>query len=299
MKYLILILMVATFYSCGSNEVKNKPANEFSEIEDKDFAKLKPQILNKSTDAFFERVGNYDSTSSESVSRVPDSLLDDLTESDDKLNEIISRCHKKDFARAFKMIDHHRASYLKHPGFWNAVGSCYLLSGLKRKALLFYNKSREIDSKYAPPYNNLGVLYLRDGKSQKAFTAFKKAGSINPFSLTPQFNLAMLYLRYGFVAKAEELLNSLAMQNDNDIDVISGLAVAKLFKGDYEEAVLHYSKLPANIHRRFDIGINFSVALKKIGRSQDARSLLANLEQGSGQIEQNYFKQVKIYVEKN
>lgn len=270
------------FSSCGSSD-KNNGANstpedkEFGWIENKAFNKVSEVQYNSSEDIFREVMGD-DSLSGESISRLPAPKIERISESDDPVSSGIGKCYGKNFAEAEKIFESNYKKYKNHPGYWNQVGTCHFLKGEYRKALLFYNKSRSLNSKYAPPVNNIGVIHQRQGKDQKALSAFEKAVELNKFSLTPLFNLGQLYLKYGFVEKAENVFNTLYRKNSKDIDVLSALGTSALLKENYSRAVSFFSKIPRQSLADAKVGLNFSVALKAAGRVKDAKTVFERVD---------------------
>ncbi len=281
MKY-VLMAFILVVSSCGSTDKNNSEGNspedkEFGWIENKAFNKVSEVQYNSSEDMFKEVMGD-DSLSSESISRLPAPKIERISKSSDPVSQGIGKCYGKDFAQAEKIFEANYKRYKNHPGYWNQIGTCQFLKGEYRKALLFYNKSRGLNSKYAPPVNNIGVIHQRQGRDQKALSAFEKAVELNKFSLTPLFNLGQLYLKYGFVDKAEGVFNTLYRKNSNDVDVLSALGTSALLKENYSRAVAFFSKIPRKELSKAQVGLNFSVALKAAGRIKDAKTVFERVD---------------------
>ncbi|MCK5884118.1 MAG: hypothetical protein KAG61_10530 [Bacteriovoracaceae bacterium] len=295
---LILLVIVLMAVSCASTPKEEKKGDLLSEIENIDFMPKKAVPYVARADAFKGEISRYDSISNESVNRLPQPKLEKMEDPKDPINSGISLCYRGMYQRAFKVFDNAYERYKTHPGYWNQVGSCYLIKKDYRKALLYYNKALGVQSKYAPAINNFGVLYLRQGKDQLAIEAFKKASKINSFSLTPMFNLAHLYLKYGALNKAYNILHVLYKKNKNDVDVLSALGSYNLMLGNAKNAVGFFKKIDESHLKRADIALNYAYALKKIGNTGDAKNIIKNLRTKDLEGYQNYYLSVKKYVEK-
>jgi tetratricopeptide (TPR) repeat protein len=232
----------------------------------------------------------------ESLSSLSPSKLEETSgKSDDVLTKINVKCYQSKFDEAFKMADDQYVKFKNNTSYWNQLGTCYFLKLDYAKAILFYNKSRDLDKKFVPPVNNLGVVYQKQGKFQKALAAFKMAADLNTFSVTPTYNLAHLYLRFGTVGKALPIFQGLQKRSPKDTDVGAALASAFLIKGDYQSAVDIYGKLDKSILAKPEIGLNYAVALKLMNRPLDAQTVLGNVSSPSAGISE-YAQKVEKFV---
>lgn len=275
---IVIFLSLVLLYSCGStdkngtNKEPTKEDKEFGWIENNDFKKVDEVAFVSSQDLFNDVMGD-DSLSAESISRLPEPKIEKVASSDDPVNSGIGKCYRKKFAEAEKLFEANYKRYKNNPTYWNQVGTCQLLKGEHRKALLFYNKARTLNARYSPPVNNIGVIHQRQGRDQKALAAYKKAVELNKFSLTPIFNLAQLYLKYGFVDKAQNIFRTLYNKSSSDSDVINALGTGHLLKEEYKSSVNYFSKLSRKELSNARYGLNFSIALKSSGRVKDAKAV--------------------------
>ena len=300
---LFALFLFFVLSGCSSSSKKQSDAsglvssNELDSIKNEDFRPDREIPYDGKSDHFNELVNTTDSLAKESAARLPDPKLDILQGVEDPIAKGIALCYQKKFDAAYAIFDAAYSKYKSHPSYWNQLGSCYYVQGNLKMALLFYNKSRGIDDKYAPPVNNLGVLYQKNGKDQKAFLAYKKAAEMNATALTPVFNLAQLYLKYGFVTEANNLYASLLKVNNTDVDVLAGLATAQLFLGKTEKALGIFQTInPSNLWRA-DISLNYAVALKFMGKNDDAEKVFAKVDSGKLSDLTNYYKKVKKFME--
>lgn len=301
MKSLLAMLLIGVlFSSCATS----RTGHEF-DLDDADLAWLEntdfipaPEVPYRSENDFFSsQVADADSLSSESIARLPDSHLQRVArESNDPISRALSFCYQNRFDEAFRIIDESYDEYKSHPSYWNQLGTCYFLLGEINKSLLYYNKARGIDEGYAPAINNIGVIYQRQGFEQKALSAFEEAAELNTFSRTPSFNLAQLYLKHGFAGKSRNLLAGLHQNHQGDRDVLNGIATSYLLDGEAERAVVYYNRIPRSEHSRPYIGLNFSVALKMIGRDRDAETVFSQVNRNELNHLRDYYFDVESFV---
>lgn len=218
--------------------------------------------------------------------------------SDDLLTKINVKCYQGKFEESLKLADAAYNEYKNNTSYWNQLGTCFYLQSDFAKAILFYNKSRDLDPKFYPPVNNLGVVYVKQGRFQKALSAFKKASDMSSFSVTPNYNLAYLYLRFGTVGKAMPIFQGLLKKGPKDSEVNSALALANLLKGDYASAIQIYGTFDKETLAKPAIGLNYAVALKLSNRPLDAQSVLNNVSAATNSDIKEYAQKVDNFIRK-
>lgn len=304
MKKILPLFFILT--ACSTSEQKattqrviSSAEEDLSWVEQLDFDKKTEEKYKADKDEF-----NF-SSSDESAhalikeslySLAPAKLEEAANKTNDPLIKINMKCHAGNFDEAFKIADEHYLKYRTNTSYWNQLGTCYFFKSDYGKAILFYNKSRDLDSKYVPPLNNLGVVYQKQGKFQKALFAFKQAYDLNTFSVTPNYNLAQLYLRFGTPLKALPLFQGLQKKSPKDAEIGVALATAYLMKGDYQEAVDLYSRLDKGVLATPSAGLNYAVALKLLGRTEEARTALGNVSPAPAGPLLEYAQKVEKYI---
>ena len=281
MRTLLLLFIVV---ACTSTSSRRKFSDENLDwLDPQVFQKPKLVSYNSSRDSF-PRISKY-VLSRESLVRLPQSKLDGVTEQEgDDTIRILTHCYRRQFDEAFEIVRREHRRYAKHPGFWNAVGNCYVLQGNRKKAFLFYMKSREINGRYAPALNNIGVVHQQDGSLQKAYSFFDQAVKGNNFSMTPLFNMAQLDLKHGFVDRALASLGTLHRNDSADVDVLGALGAGHLFKGDVEKSLYFYSKIDGQNQKRPDIGVNYALSLYLAGKKSEAKSVVSSVGRTGGEL---------------
>ncbi len=307
-KNIALFALLAILSACASSDKKKDAAEEagdaispeiqqeFSWIENADFQETEAASFAPANDKFEESFADEDSLAKESIARLPAPKIEDAIDSDDIVTKLSGLCHAKKFDEAFQLVQKQHRRYRRHPAFWNQVGTCHLAKRDFRSAIVFYNKSRELDNKYAPPLNNLGVIYQVRGHLQKAALAYTEASKLNQLSLTPVFNLAQLQLRGGQVEKALFAFQALIKRNDEDVDALAGFAAALLIRGDMAQATKVYDRLSSEALKNPSYGINYALALKLTGEENKARKVLANVASTPDQSMIAYYNKVKTFV---
>ena len=296
----VLLLILSACSTTPGNVSRNSAsaADDFKWVEGLDFEKKTEEKYRADKDEF-----DFSSTDESSHALIKESLAslpagkleDTVSKTDDPLMKMNIKCYQGKFEEALKIADDQYSKYKNNTSYWNQLGTCYFLKSDFAKAILFYNKSRDLDAKFIPPVNNLGVVYQRQGKFQKALSAFKLAADLNTFAVTPTYNLAQLYLRFGTVGKALPIFQGLQKRSPKDVEVGSALASANLIKGDYQTAVDIYARFDKATLANPSVGLNYAVALKLLNRPQDAQTVLSNVTSSTGAIAE-YAQRVDKFV---
>lgn len=296
-------MLLGLFAGCASAPPEKLPANnivpaadlEVRDVENEDFRPIKTVRYRANQDNFASLEVPMDSLVRESLARLPEAQLYDLQDSEDIINQILSACYRRQFADAQKMMDQVYRSYNKHPTYYNAVGTCWYLQGKPKKAMIFYNKAREIDPKFAPAYNNMGVIHQKEGKDQSAIKAYEEAVKYSSFSRTPNFNLAQLYLHYGMADKALALAQGIYADNAQDPDVIGLMANSYFIQGKIDQALRFFGQIDRKALRRAHLGLNYAVALKIKGQNDLAEDVFSDIDQRTI-VSPRYYRRVAKYI---
>jgi len=303
-KLLPLLLLILASCSTTENITPTKRGissseDDFKWVEGLDFDKKAEEKYRADKDEFDFSSSDESAHAlvKESLASLPPAKLEEtVSKTDDPLMKINIKCYQGKFDEALKIADDQYSKYKNNTSYWNQLGTCYFLKSDFAKAILFYNKSRDLDSKFIPPVNNLGVVYQRQGKFQKALSAFKLASDLNTFSVTPTYNLAQLYLRFGTVGKALPIFQGLQKRSPKDVEVGSALASANLIKGDYQTAVDIYARFDKATLANPSVGLNYAVALKLLNRPQDAQTVLSNVSGPTTGAIAEYAQRVEKFV---
>lgn len=303
MKKILPLLILISLASCSSGGRKTasdagvESQDNYNWVESLDFDKKTETKYNPSNDEVKttkedeKKVLVKESLSALSLPR----LEEQLKAGNDPLSMIAISCYQGKFEEAFIQVDKVYSQFKNNTSYWNQVGTCFYLKGDYSKAILFYNKSRDLDPKFAPPYNNLGVVYQKQGRFQKALSAYKKAGEISAFAITPAYNLARLYLQFGVVSKAEPMLAGLYKKSTDDAQVASALATLYLIKNDFDNANKIYSTLPKDLIAKPEVGLNYALSLKLGGKADEAKNVLSQVNESNGELRQ-YATKVEKFV---
>lgn len=305
-KILPLFLILSSCAGQPSNPVRKTAAEaikeeDYSWVEQLDFDKKTEEKYRADKDEFTFSSSEESSHAllKESLASLSTAKLDEaLAKADDPIVKMNINCIQGKYDTALKIADDLYSKYKNNTSYWNQLGTCHYLKNDLAKAILFYNKSRDLDSKFVPPVNNLGVVYLKQGKHQKALAAFKVASEMNSFTVTPTYNLAQLYLKFGTVGKALPIFQGLLKRSPDDVEIASALASSYLIKGDYQTAIEIYGKLNKSIISRPGVGLNYAVALKLSNRPIDAKTVYENVTTSSaeGRAMKEYAQKVDKFI---
>jgi Flp pilus assembly protein TadD len=279
MNYLSLAILLTVFSCASKKTTDDRPMDKSATITKQAFKKEKVLTSSEVQDYYpiAQKLQNP-ALQDETIDRYTVEEIAKLAEGGDPLFELSLRCSKKDYDQAFAHASKIFNRYQKIPAYWNLVGNCHLSLGSPRKALLFYNKALEVSPNYVPALNNIGVLYSRQGEDQKALVAFEKANKQSPFSKTPRYNLARLYLAYGMADAALPYFQGLLNESPQDVDLLNAVANCHFMLSDYQKALSLFSRIPAQLYRRAELGLNYALTLKKVGRQGDAQKAFNDIE---------------------
>jgi tetratricopeptide (TPR) repeat protein len=292
MKILLNSIILISLLSCASN--KNKKNIKLDDVTSEDFKKTEVVKYSDSSDQF----AKVDMKETEALNEESIQRLEDPSDVDTKtvLDEIIVNCYEKDFKKAFELIEANHDQYRQHPIFWNQVGTCFMLQGKRRKALLFYNKALEFKASYSPAFNNLGVMYRNENSDQKALVAFTRSKKANNLSKTPRFNLGNLYLEYGLYNHAIAMFKGLYNVAPNDVDVLAALGTAYLMKNEIKNSISYFKKIDDDFWVRPNVGINYAYATYLDNEKDKAKEILSEVNPKKLDDWENYYNQIKNKV---
>jgi tetratricopeptide (TPR) repeat protein len=265
---------------------------EFSFVTDKSFRPIPIVKYENKNDVFTDSSSDDDVLSKESLDKSPAPRVEDVVDSDDQISALISQCYKQNFTAAFRLVDKLYSQYKKNVGYWNQIGTCYLLKGEVSKSILFYNKARSLKSNFAPAINNLGVINQLRGKFQKSLLAYKEAASYSPKSLTPKFNLAQLYLKFGHNKQALNIFKHLNDIGQDDPDILNGLAVTYLKMGKINKSIEYFKDIDSDLLESEHFGINYAYALNLNGKKEKARKIMTIINKNISSKNSEYFSKV-------
>lgn len=298
MRHLFLVLLIASCASGQKEETKKDDLDqELESITNDSFKWPKPKGYN-AVDDFLD--GNLSSGANvlkgESLAKVEQDNLEEPLDVPRDLDQALLACYRGDHALADKIFDKIMKEYRENPIYWNQVANCFMMRGSHRKALLYFNKARELREDYAPPINNIGVIFEKSGSYQKALKSYEEAKKKSSFSLTPIFNLAQIYARFGFVDEGKSLFTSLVRINSKDQDALAGLAFFEFATGNFSNALRVYSAMDRDYINKPVVKVNHAYAHFMNGDASTARSLLSEMSPKGDSEFLSYFEKVKGLV---
>ncbi|MFT6631686.1 MAG: tetratricopeptide (TPR) repeat protein [Bacteriovoracaceae bacterium] len=287
-------LILFSLIGCASQKVSTT-YKDVEQIKQDDFKAVKQIRYKKSDDYFSDVKSEYSKAlNDESLERVY--KYDGDVEIKGPLSTITEHCHRKEFQKAKELFKRYSKSHLKNPIYWNQVGTCFLLEGNRRKALLFYNKALSIKSNYAPALNNLGVMYVNEKDYSRALVAFRRARKSSDFNKTPRFNLANLYLHFGLYDRAITHANVLYQGSSTDVDVLNMLGTAHLMSAEPKTAIKFFKKIDSDFLEKAKFGINYSLALYLAGDKEKSLNQFGDVDKKMHSQWKNYYQEIGKYI---
>jgi tetratricopeptide (TPR) repeat protein len=247
-------------------------------------------------DTYSQEGSETDALLKESLARQEGRTLRDFSDEKDPISAIASLCYQGNFKNGFEIADKNYNSFKTNPAYWNQIGTCYLLQKDYKKATIFYNRAKGLNSNYIPAINNIGVVLQAEGEYQKALFSYVRAVDLKSGSKTPRFNMANIYLKFGLLNKACRIFGSLAGASPADIDIINAQANCYLLEGKYAMAVREYQKIGKDNLTEPSFGLNYSIALKLTGKKNEALDVYNDLTKKNLGEMRNYFLKVGDFL---
>ncbi len=293
MKSVLSILLILMLAACSSTpEKKQEKSYAPQDLKDSDFKKTVAATFIKGSDYYFN--GGAIALGQESLQLRDKGDLEKFESSKDPLSAAMALCYNKKVNEGLALFNNVYERYKNFPSFWTGRGICYVIQKQARKAMLYFNKALELDSRYTPALNNVAVLLLNKGEKHKALNALKLAEQSDGTAFTPRFNLAHLYLEYYLVDEAEKLFFDLYKVKKKDADVLSGLGTCFLLKNDIATAVKFFKAISESLMElRPDIALNYALALKMSGKREKAMEIIEKVDKKRLKNYSNYYAQIK------
>jgi tetratricopeptide (TPR) repeat protein len=283
MKYLFLLSLIV---SCAQNSRKYAEIDEPEKsvnVEELDNSFKQRPVENK-------YISDLDFILSSENPLARESIISS-TRPEGDINEIVFLCKTDDIEKGLQKADAQYYKYKNHPDYWNAIGLCFFEQKQFRKALLYFQKTIDIDSNYAPAINNFGIVYLAQNKINKAYEAFMAASKKMPAAVTPRLNLAQLLMTYGLYNKADIQLANLPE--------LLQVKILRLFINYYtkdkNESLKAIQVLWDTNFNDSLLGLNYSIILAKAGKKSEANKVLKSID--AKNISKTQYQQVARIIE--
>ena len=164
-------------------------------------------------------------------------------------------------------------NYLAH----NNLGLVLDRQGSRDEAIRHYQKSIEINPRFAEAYNNLGVVLETQGKLEAAAECYEKALEINPDYADAHGNLGSVFGKQGQIEKAILHLEKALKINPDLTEAHNNLGSLFGRQGQFDKAVPHFEKAleikPDYAEAHYNLGMalegagNLNAALEHYGKA--------------------------------
>lgn len=126
---------------------------------------------------------------------------------------------------------------------WVTMGAGYFFADSKdyKNALKYFNKSAQLDNKYAPAYNMIGYTQLASNNYPEAEKAFKAYIKLRPNKADPHNSYAELLLKIGKYDESIAQFKKALEMDPTYAYALAGIGNNYIFKNDYEAARKYYN----------------------------------------------------------
>ena len=130
----------------------------------------------------------------------------------------------------------------------NYVAKILAEKGNHEEAIHVLKSALELGSKNETTYINLGVIYMSLGRLDDALEIFKKASLINPQKITPYYNIGLVLVKQKQFGKAIDMFKKCLALNPTDGRVYLHLALLYQKINQPERAIKYYKALASSNH---------------------------------------------------
>jgi len=109
-------------------------------------------------------------------------------------------------------------------------------------AILYYQKSIDIESNYIVAYNNMGNVYSKKGNTDKAIKIYQKVIEIDPNNVSAYSNIGAVYAAKGNYDKAIDRYQKAILLDPNNDILYYFLGLSFYYRGDLDKAIVSYLK---------------------------------------------------------
>lgn len=159
---------------------------------------------------------------------------------DNKLENALNSFKKGDYKAAIKDFEELNSMEPDNAGVLNNLGLCYANMEENDKAIEYYLKALQLDSKLVQTYVNLSDVYYKEKKIIDAINMLETAVTLMPENTVLKNCLARFYIedvRYDLAIT--QLCEILDIEPDN-VDAAWDLGNVYFETGEYENAIAHY-----------------------------------------------------------
>ena len=137
----------------------------------------------------------------------------------------------------------------------------------------YYQKAAGMQPNNPAPLLGMGTVYWEMGDFPRAKSCLQETLKLNPRAMQATFELAYIAVRQHSDAEALPLLQQYLTAQPDALAARADLGRAYSHLGQYPEAVIELAKV-AEADERGDIHYQLSIALRKLGRTQEADTAL-------------------------
>jgi predicted O-linked N-acetylglucosamine transferase (SPINDLY family) len=197
---------------------------------------------------------------------------------------------KKKFAKAIIYFEKAKNLNPNHPAIYNNLGLVHKELQNYKKAIFNFEYSLKLNKNYAGAYNNLGLIFKDQFNYQKAFKNFNLAISLNPKFIEAYNNLGILMMHKLNFTNAINYFNKAININNKYIDALRNRALANTFIKKSILAIKDYNNLKIldplrNFEYEIKIFDNKNQICDWSNYENNLNNILNNLEKNNESIE--------------
>jgi len=159
--------------------------------------------------------------------------------------------------------------------------SRYAAAGAGERAEVLLQDRLKVELNNPRLESTLAMQYLADGKADPAIAAYEQVLASSSGDAGALNNLAWLYQQKGNLKRARELAERALVVSPQSGTVEDTLGWILLAQGETDKAVAHLIAANDKAHDVPTVQYHLAVALQRVGRTVDARTMLEGLL-GSG-----------------
>lgn len=152
---------------------------------------------------------------------------------------------------------------------WNFMGAAYHRLGQLPAAAKSFQRSCELNPKFADGFNNLGVALVAQGRADEAISRFRRAVELKPGYVDAYNNLGSIYFKQNQLDQAVECFKYASDSGSNNVEAFSDLGLALQRQGKIDQAISIYERALAIQPDHAGVLTNLGSALAAQGKPKD------------------------------
>lgn len=161
-----------------------------------------------------------------------------------KLQRIESKCSFIDEDKTIRCLKMESEKDPQNEHIWFKLGWYMQKRSLNKKAIFYYEKCLQVNSRYTGAYINLGNIYMSQNNKKKAQEYYDKALKSTSDSPDVHYNIGVLYLKQNDLNKARHHFLAAIEKKPDDAQahLNAGVVYVRLYQQNHEKKLLKFAK---------------------------------------------------------